>query len=183
MAKTEKRYKAHKKGGAGRHVQLSERLQASEAWATLKPGPRALYIELRRRFNGANNGEIFLSQRDAASAINVNRNTITGYFRELSERGFISMTQAPHLGSSGIGMASKWALQEEVTKDGKPAAMGFMRWSKKQKPRPKNGTPRPDFQDTPSPDSGKTSETVPKTRAQPANSAKSPSQKTGHIYI
>lgn len=183
MARPAKRYKAHKKGGAGRHVQLPEWLQASEAWATLKPGPRALYIELKRRFNGANNGDIFLSHRDAATALNVNRNTVTGYFRELAEREFITMTEAPHLGANGIGKASKWALQEEPTTNGKPALKGFMRWSEKQNPRPKNRTPRPNFRDTRSPESSKTPETVPKKGTHSAVSAKSPSQKTGHIYI
>lgn len=183
MARATKRYKAHKKGGAGRHVQLPEWLQASEAWATLKPGPRALYIELKRRFNGANNGEIFLSHRDAATALNVNRNTVTSYFRELSERGFIAMTEAPHLGSSGIGKASKWALQEEPTQYGKPALKGFMHWRKKQNPRPKNGTPRPDFRDTGGPKTSNRPESVPKSGTRPAVSAKSASRNPGHIYI
>ena len=134
-------YKHQKKGG-GRHVQLPEWLQASEAWATLKPGPRALYIELKRRYNGSNNGEIFLSYRDAACALNAHRNTVGAWFDELQERGFITLTTPPHLGPSGIGQASKWALEELPTPDGKPAGKAFMRWREKQKPRTKNRTPR-----------------------------------------
>ena len=118
-------------------------MRGTEAWATLKPGPRALYIELKRRYNGANNGEIFLSHRDAAKALSVNRNTVGGYFRELEARGFIWMTQGPHLGPSGIGQASMWALAEVPTKDMKPARCTFMWWSKNQKPRPENRTERP----------------------------------------
>ena len=143
---TRKAYKRAKRGG-GRHVHLSEWLQSSEAWATMKPGPRALYIELRRRFNGSNNGDLFLSHREAALAINVNRNTATAYFAELEERGFIRMTVGPHLGPSGIGVASKWALEDEATKDGKPAGKGFMQWRLLEKPRQKNRTPRPKKQD------------------------------------
>jgi hypothetical protein len=81
-----KKYK-HYKRGAGRHVQLAEWVQASEAWATLKPGPRALYIELKRRFNGSNNGRIILSHRDSARALNVDKNTVGGWFEELQLRG------------------------------------------------------------------------------------------------
>ncbi|MEP3332128.1 hypothetical protein [Sedimentitalea sp.] len=114
-----KPYKHHKRG-AGRHVQLPEWLQASEAWATLPPGPRALYIELKRRYNGTNNGKIILSHRDAASALNVHRNTVGPWFRELEERGFIDLTQAPHLGPSGIGKASVWALGEVATLGSRP---------------------------------------------------------------
>lgn len=139
MAKT---YKRGKRGG-GRFVQLNEYLQRSVAWATMKAGPRALYIELRRRYNGANNGEIILSHRDAAKALNVNRDTVTGYFHVLQERGFIRQTSAPHLGPSGIGLASKWALEEERTTDGQRAGKAFMRW------RPNLESP-PKKRDTPS---------------------------------
>ena len=77
-----RQYKAKKKG-AGRHVQLPEWLQSSPAWATLKPGPRALYLELKRRYNGVNNGSIYLSHRDAAKALNIHRNTVGRWFEEL----------------------------------------------------------------------------------------------------
>jgi len=127
-------YKRHKRG-AGRHVQLSEWLQASEAWATLKPGPRALYVELKRRYNGTNNGRIIFSYREAAKALNIHRNSVGTWFSELQERGFIVMRQAPHLGPSGIGKASVWALTELPTDDMKPAQKYFMRWRKKTKPR------------------------------------------------
>lgn len=84
-----KGYKAHKRG-AGRFVQLPEWLQASQAWATLKPGPRALYIELKRRFNGSNSGRIILSHRDASKALAVHRNTVGPWFQELQQRGFFA---------------------------------------------------------------------------------------------
>lgn len=129
-----KSYKYHKKGGAGRHVQLPEWLQASEAWATMKPGPRALYVELKRRFNGSNNSTIYLSHRNAAVALNVHRNTVGPMFRELERRGFVRLVVAPHLGPSGIGEASVWALEELPAQNGKPAGKAFMQWSEKQNP-------------------------------------------------
>lgn len=142
-----KHYKYQKRGRAGQHVQLPEWLQGSEAWATMKPGPRALYVELKRGFKGSNNGAIYLSHRDAAKALNVHRNTVGGYFLELEQRGFIRLTVAPYLGPSGIGEASVWALEELPTQDGKPAGKAFMRWSKKQNPRTKIVTPRHKKQD------------------------------------
>ena len=119
------------KRGAGRHVQLSEWLQATEAWATLPPGPRTLYVELKRRYNGRNNGRIILSHRDAAKAIVCSKNTVGRYFAELEARGFIYMTQGPCLGPSGIGQAAHWALSEVATADGKPALKAFMKWRAK----------------------------------------------------
>jgi DNA-binding transcriptional MocR family regulator len=139
----------HNKRGAERYVQLPEWLQASDAWATLKPGPRALYIELKRRFNGTNNGRIIFSHRDAAGALHVHRNTVGPWFDELQARGFVFMTQAPHLGPAGIGKASIWALGELPMDDFKPAKKAFMRWSEKQIPRTKNRTPRHNECDTP----------------------------------
>ncbi|WP_171207840.1 MULTISPECIES: hypothetical protein [unclassified Ruegeria] len=141
------RYRKGKKG-AGRHVQLPEYLQASQAWASLKPGPRALYIELKRRFNGSNNGNIILSHRDAAKAINVSRNTVGAYFDELQARGLIAMTRAPFLGPAGVGQASLWALQEMPTADGKPAQRGFLKWRENENPRTKTVLAHPNDCDT-----------------------------------
>lgn len=146
MKATAKRWASKKGRSTARFVMLPEWLQRSEAWATMKPGPRALYLELKRRFTGFNNGDIFLSQRDAAKALNITKDTATTYFRDLIERGFITMTQGGHLGPSGIGQAAKWALQEE-TQDGRLPAKGFMSWRGKQNPVQKIRSPRPDNQD------------------------------------
>ena len=135
-----KPYKGHKKG-AGRFVQLPEWLQASEAWASLKPGPRALYIEMKRLFNGGNNGRIILSHRDAALALGVHRNTVGPWFDALQERGFIRMTRAPCLGPSGVGQTSHWALEELPTDNMKSAPKAFMAWRQNKSPAQKTGQP------------------------------------------
>lgn len=131
----------HRKKGAGRFVQLPEYILATEAWLYLKPGPRALYIELKRRYNGRNNGEIYLSHRDAARALNVHFNTVGSYFRELESHGFIRLTRGHCLGPNGIGEAARWALEELPTPDGKPATKGFIRW-RNQIPATKTVMPR-----------------------------------------
>jgi DNA-binding transcriptional MocR family regulator len=171
-----KQYKRHKKGRAGQHVQLPEWLQASEAWATMKPGPRALYVELKRRFNGSNNGVIYLSHRDAAKALNVHRNTVGGYFLELEQRGFIRLKVAPHLGPSGIGEASVWALEELPTQDGRPAGKAFIRWSKKQNPRTKIVPPRHKKQDARDAAEAENPQAVTKSMAPSAEKPKGASQ-------
>lgn len=130
------------KRGAGRFVQLPEWVQASEAWASLSPGPRCLYIELKRRFTGSNNGRITLSHREAATLLNCHRNTVGPWFRELEERGFIRAIKRYCLGPSGVGQTTQWALEEIPTEQGQPAEKAFMRWSGNQKPRTKTRTPR-----------------------------------------
>jgi DNA-binding transcriptional MocR family regulator len=126
----------HKKRGAGRFVQLPEWVLASKAWQDLKPGPRALYVELKRQFKGGNNGEIFLSHRDAAKALNVGRDTVAGYFTGLTGHGFIVETRGHCLGPAGIGQSATYALTEEPL-GGAPASKDFMRW---QKPKPRRKT-------------------------------------------
>ena len=118
-----------KKRGKGRHTRLEEWFQATEAWATLKPGPRALYIELKRRFNGANNGSIRMSVREAADLLSVHRNTVAGYFADLLERGLIVQTRTGHLGFDGHGIASTWALCEMRQANGQPADLSFRTWT------------------------------------------------------
>ena len=108
---------------------LEEWFQSCEAWATLKPGPRALYVELKRRYNGSNNGEIILSHRDAARLLNVHRNTVGAWFEELERRGFIRMTQGPHLGPSGVGQSARWALEELACTASPTTVRSFMNWT------------------------------------------------------
>jgi len=124
------------KRGNGTFVQLHNWVLNSEAWTTMKPGPRALYVEIKRRFNGSNNGRIFLSHRDAAKALCIGRDTVASYYRELTERGFLTITRGHHLGPEGIGQSALYALTEEPL-NGSPATKEFVLW-KKQKPRRKN---------------------------------------------
>mgnify|MGYP001225122558 CR=1 FL=1 len=122
-------YKTHKKGTL-KFVMLYNWMIDSEAWLDLKPQPRALYVQIKRRFNGDNNGEIFLSHRDAAKFLNMHRNSIGTYFDVLIEHGFLKQTSRPHLGPSGVGQSSKWALTE-LPVNKRPATKEFMRWRKK----------------------------------------------------
>ena len=124
-----------RKGGrGGKHVQLHEWFQATAAWATLKPGPRALYVELKRRYNGSNNGKVRMAVREAAVMLNVHRNTVPSYFRELEVRGLIRETQRGHLGADGHGIASTWTLCELPTADSKPPDMSFRSWLPEKNP-------------------------------------------------
>ena len=84
---------------------------------------------MKRRFTGYNNGTIFLSQRDAAEALNIGRDTVEIYRAELVAKGFIIKIKGHCLGSSGIGQAAQWSLTEEPL-NGQPATKDFMHWKK-----------------------------------------------------
>ena len=117
----------------GRHVRLMEFMLASEAWQSLDPVARALYIEISRRYRGpnSNNGKIPYSVREAAAALNVSRNTANRAFHHLEERGFIVAKK--HSGFNVKGRTStEWFLTEfpDDTKTGSNiATKNFMSWT------------------------------------------------------
>jgi len=117
------------KRGKGKFIQFDHYVYDSAAWQALKPGPRALYLEMKRRYNGFNNGEIFLSQRDAATALNIGRDTVEAYRCELVAKGFLVKTKGHYLGAAGIGQAALWALTEYSLGTAKPTC-AFKAWKK-----------------------------------------------------
>lgn len=101
----------------------------SPAWNSLSLPARCLLIEIWKRYNGQNNGQISLSHREASEKLGVGRNTPTKLFRELEEKGFIEANQRGHFNVKG-GKATTWRLTA-VPCGQKPATKEFMRWGKK----------------------------------------------------
>ena len=66
-------YKQHKRGKE-QFVAIYNSMVNTIAWRSLKPGPKALYLELKRQYNGHNNGRVLLSYRDAAVRLNCSHN-------------------------------------------------------------------------------------------------------------
>ena len=60
-----------------RFVKLIYPLLESEAWRWLEPMSQSVYIELRRRFNGSNNGRISLSLSEAAHILKASKSSIS----------------------------------------------------------------------------------------------------------
>ncbi|WP_430937247.1 hypothetical protein [Rhodovulum sp. YNF3179] len=73
-------------------------------------GARALHVELIKRYNGGNNGRVYLPTREAAQSLSVTRNTVSRYFAELEALGFTVETRGPSLGVEGKGRAAEWRL-------------------------------------------------------------------------
>ena len=92
-------------------------LLETTAFKYLAGGAFKLLTVLRMRFNGANNGEISLSVREASSFINVSKETISKYFKELEDKGFIKLKQK---GSFKYKKrhASTWSLTMEEDQQG-----------------------------------------------------------------
>ena len=120
----------------GRLTEVHHYLMKTDAWRTLKPGPRALLTELYALYNGDNNGAIFLSEREAAKRINVSKLTARRYFLRLVERGFV---KSHHKGSFNVKapVATTWILTE-FGYSGKLPTKDFTKWSEKQNTGIKN---------------------------------------------
>lgn len=136
-------------GGCERHVRLHHWLLESPAYRHLSPVARALLVELYRLYNGSNNGDFFLSVRDAASLLNTGKNRAHRAFQELIELAFV----APHvLGSFNqkTGDATRWRLTEFGCGTELPTKE-FMRWRlppEKQNTVPLPGTVGPSRRDS-----------------------------------
>ena len=127
-----------------RYVRLFHWMMDSEAWKDLSGNARAIYLEISKRYNGTNNGQIVYSLREATRELKIGTSTAKRAFDELQDHGFVVAEQRGHFhwkinpGGSKIRPASEWRLtvygsniapdfdsQQHGTKE-------FMRWSKIQ---------------------------------------------------
>jgi len=125
-------------------VMLPRWVVRSPAWRDLSPNARAVYLELRDRFNGHNNGMIGLGCREAAEAINVHRNVANRAIKELEDAGFIEATAKGAFRQNGR-RATDWLLTElDDDRTGHKAAKTFMsRASERKLLSPSTGTVSP----------------------------------------
>jgi len=80
-----------------RFVRLPHSLLETSAYRTLSLAARAVLTELAMLENGSNNGELFLSVRDAADRIGVvDLGVVRKALDDLVERGFIKVSQEAH---------------------------------------------------------------------------------------
>lgn len=112
--------------GEPKHVRLYRWMMQSEAWRHLSLRARCLLIELYDLYNGANNGELFMSVRDAARRLAVSKNTAVRLFHELGDKGFIRARQRGSFAWKARH-ATSWILTE-FGYAGQTPTKEFMRW-------------------------------------------------------
>lgn len=110
-----------------KHVRLHHYLLRSDAYNALPCTARALLVEMYDLYNGQNNGELFLSVREAARRIGTSPNTARKAFAELQEKGFIRVNQAGSFDWKENGKATSWVLTEHAFNGALPTKE-FMRW-------------------------------------------------------
>lgn len=120
--------------GDGRFVALHHYMIKSPAWRSLTPQDRAVFVELATVYDGKNNGYLALSTRDAADRCNISKNTATGCFRRLQERGFIELAQRGAF--IGAALAAEWRMaHQKCDRTGHMASKAFLRWRPEEKTR------------------------------------------------
>jgi hypothetical protein len=84
-------------------------LLTSPAYRSLSPNARSLLVELVMMENGKNNGELFLSVRDAADRMGVaDLSAATAAFTQLETGGFIACTRDAHFAvKAGAGSRAR----------------------------------------------------------------------------
>lgn len=124
------RLKRGGKGGGPKHVRLYEWMLRSAAWHDLSPVERQLYVEVKRKYDGLNNGRIALGCREAAEALRIGKGTASRAFRKLEANGFIVQMKAGGFNmKTRDGRTTEWLLTEypcDVT--GELARKTFMKW-------------------------------------------------------
>lgn len=110
------------------------------AYTSLSIGARALLIELKGLYHGNNNGELFLSVRDAAQRLNTkSTNGVMEWFWELEDRGWIKPKVPVGFNQKSAArarMATCYILTEYPTPGAAPTRE-FATWEGPPTPRPK----------------------------------------------
>jgi len=133
--------------GVDRFLSLPHYLLKSEAWKSIGPVPRALFIEVAQRWNGFNNGRIGLGVREAGEALHVKHTTAGAAFKVLQDRGFLVLTKDS--GFDQKRLAREWRVTAFPVGDSRapssPPSKEFLRWrptDKKQNAGPFRDTHR-----------------------------------------
>ena len=110
----------------GQHVQLHYYLLRSDAWRGLSGNSVRVYLELYMRFNGTNNGKLFIGMDRIASNLGMSKSTVCKAFKELEEKGWIAKVKN---GKWIRGQASEWRLTTKSMKN-IPATNEWKQWRK-----------------------------------------------------
>ena len=111
-------------GGAHQHMLLDYAMTQSVAFRTLPSAAVKVFIELRGRYNGRNNGRLRLSLREAKRLLRLGESTVARAFLELEERGFIKLRKR---GQWYGRLAAEWEITA-LPMDGNLATRDWNHW-------------------------------------------------------
>lgn len=110
-----------------KHVRIHDWEMNTDAWRSMSTDGRALLIEFRSLFKGAEN-RVFLSVRQMMDRINVGQRRAENARNELISRGWIRVIQCGSF-TRKVRHATVYALTNEPINAGEVAPKDFMRYS------------------------------------------------------
>jgi len=106
------------------YLKLSYQMVRSPAWRSLSGPAVKVFLELRTRFNGANNGKLSLSLDEGTRVLGIGKMTVSRALGELQEKGFIAKTKQ---GFWYGRMATEYAVTDKSLR-GEPPTHAWRHW-------------------------------------------------------
>lgn len=117
--------------GVEQYAPLPYAMLHSPAWRSLSGPAVKVFLELRTRFHGANNGRLVLSLEEAKRLLGLGKTTVQRSLEELQEKGLIVCTKK---GQWYGRLASTWATTDRPT-DSAPAPQSWKTWQPSNRPK------------------------------------------------
>jgi hypothetical protein len=124
--------KGRSKGGE-QYAPLSYALLHSVAWRSLSGPAVKVFLELRTRFHGANNGQLIFSLDEGKRLLGLGKTTVQRALTELQDKGLVVCTRK---GQWYGRLASTWATTDRPS-DHAPASNSWKAW----RPAPESARP------------------------------------------
>lgn len=110
-----------------RHVRIYRSMMTTPAWKSLRTAEKAVLIEIYALYNGSNNGDLFLSCREAARRCNINKDTASLVMTALEEKGFIRRRFKVDVDWS-LSQARCWVLTDYPFPEGTAPTKEYQHW-------------------------------------------------------
>lgn len=111
--------------GDGQYMVIPYAMAHSPAFRSLSGPALKVFVELRSRFNGHNNGKVSLSFSDAAELLGMSRTTVGRAFTELQRKGFIRQRKA----GQWLGRLAAEYVLTDCQNDGYAPSRDWNRWT------------------------------------------------------
>ncbi len=115
--------------GEAQFVPIPHQMAKSPAFRSLGGAALKIWIELRSRYNGSNNGMLSLSLRDAAALLGMSQTTAKRGFDELIEKGFV----VRRLRGQWYGRKAAEYIVTDRSYQGRPPTRDWQSWRRKNK--------------------------------------------------
>ena len=122
----------------GQYWKLSYFMTQSEAFRSLSGGALKVLVEIRCRYNGNNNGHIFLSYQEAATLLGMSKSTVKRAFDELVEKGFLRKRKE---GQWYGRQAAEYIITDKPF-SGQNATNDWQQWRSQKRTKNRSSVPR-----------------------------------------